>query len=70
MKVTKPYHSATVQTSVELVGRCPVASLSVCPVCNVPFVMLSSIHKNCGLSHKEGAIVRRQFCPGGHGNVS
>ena len=39
MKVSLLFHIATVETYVELVSYLP-SSLSVCPVCYVPFVLL------------------------------
>jgi len=70
VKVSVLFHSAAVQMCVELVSYLP-SSLSVCPVCNAPFALLSQ--ETLAFppqSRQGGAEVRRQFCHGGRGSVS
>ena len=70
MKVSVPFHSATVDTCVELVTPCPVV-LSVCPMCYVPFVLLlEETQAFQPHSRQGGAKVRCQFRQGGRGSIS
>ena len=70
VKVSVPFHSATVDTCVELVSHC-LSSLSVCPVCCVPFVLLSQETQAFWSQSRQGGVkVHHQFCQGGPGSIS
>ena len=51
--VSVPFHSATVEMCVQLVGRLAVI-LSVCPVSNVPFVLLPQETQTFRLQSRQG----------------
>ena len=70
MTVSVPFHSAAVEMCFELVNYLP-SSVSVCPVCNAPLLLLSQETQAFRpISRQEGARVRHQYCQGGRSSVT
>jgi hypothetical protein len=60
----------TAERRLEMVGHCTVLTLSVCPISNVPFVLLSQeTQAFWPQSHEGGAKIPLQVCQGGCGNL-